>query len=229
MRIILVGSLVKRRYLEETLKQEGTGEVWGLNAIYPKWIDERQWSRRFNLHTYENLQRYKWKPEYFQREVDFSRNRPEVPFYTIDEWPEPHDLAGWKRWPVEAMDDTFPRRSRYHCGSFDWMVAFAVYLNSGHGSGGHAISEPVHEIVLHGTALTMEAGEPISARACLEYWCGVAEGHGIKVTVAEDGALFDFYHLVRSDLCYGLDDTPVVEDKRSYSPNKGKAPYDYED
>lgn len=222
MKIILVGSLVKERYFPKDIDYSTT-EVWGLNAIYPKFV--QAWSRRFNLHTYENLQRYKWKPEFFKREVVFSAQYPRIPFYTIDEWPQTHKLAGQKLLPFTWMDDAL-RRNRYHSGSFDWMVAFAIYLD---GCGDSELYQQIDEIIIHGCALTMEAGEPISARACLEYWCGVAEGKGIKVTVAEDSALFDFYHLVRSDLCYGLDDTPVVEDKRSNSPNKGRAPYDYED
>ena len=59
----------------------------------------------------------------------------------------------------------------------------------------------------------VEAGEPISARACLEYWLGVAEGRGVRVTVAEDCDIFAFYHLVKSNMVYGYDDTPIFEDR----------------
>jgi len=226
MKIIIVGALAKKRYFPSNLDD---CEVWGLNAIYQDWIP--RWDRRFNLHTYENLQRYKWRPEFFEREANFSEENPTVPFYTIDEWPDPYRL-GWQSsqkdslFPYERLINEQPR-GKYHCGSFDWMVAFVVWIHSCWGY--EFASQRPNEIAIHGVSLMMEAGEPLSARACLEYWCGFAEGQGIKITVAEDSALFDFYHLVRSDLCYGLDDTPVFEDRRSFSPNKDKAPYDYEE
>lgn len=228
MKIIIVGSLARERYFPKDLID---CEVWGLNAIYQDWIP--RWDRRFNLHTYENLRRYRWPDKFFQREIEWSRDNPDKPFYTLDKWPEPHQLA----WPrgIKAPVDLFPYpdvmgslpRGRYHCDSFDWLVAFAICLNweTEMWGGPGREKPPVDEIALHGVGLTMEAGEPISARACLEYWCGVAEGRGIRVTCAEDCDLFYFYHLVKSNLVYGLNDTPIFEDRTKKS---GEAPYTYE-
>jgi hypothetical protein len=218
MKIIFVGSLSKKRFFPSDLTDT---EVWGLNAVHPAWVP--RWDRRLNLHTYANLRRYKWKEEYFQREVEWSAANPGAPYYTLDEWPEPHKLAGWQQFPAETMMDLMVR-GRYHCGSFDWMVAFAIWLNE-RGAG-----RIIHEIELHG--VHMSSGVPISARACLEYWCGRAEGAGIKISLAEDAHLFDFYHLVRSDLIYGIHDTPIYETKTAGEIQAGMkedAPYDYED
>ena len=216
MKIIILGSLAKQKHFPEDLTN---CEVWGLNAIRHEWVP--RWDRMFNLHLYDALKRHKWRPEYFGAEVLFSAMHPEVPFYTLDEWPKPHKLMGWNKFPHQEIRDNFPRGS-YHCGSFDWLVAFAVWLHW------NATFE-IKEIALHGVSLTLEAGEPISARACLEYWCGFADGIDIKVTTAEDCDLFYYYHLVKSDLTYGLDDTPIFED-RCGQPKvvHEKAPYDYE-
>ena len=80
------------------------------------------------------------------------------------------------------------------------MVAFAALLKA-------------KEISLHGIGLNMESREPISARACLEYWCGVAAGRGAKITVAKDCDLFLQYHVVKSRTVYGYDDVRLVEDR----------------
>lgn len=174
--------------------------MWGVNNCRFAWAD-KQWTRFFNLHKHANLKRYNYDVD---RDVEWLIWHPTVKFYTLDEWPEIRSapFIDHHIFPVEQMDTYLPlHRNRYHCGSFDWMVAFAI-------------SQPwCTGIVLHGVSLLIEAGEPISARACLEYWCGVAEGRGVKVTAAPDCDIFSFYHLVRSNLVYGLDDTPIYEDR----------------
>lgn len=231
MKIHMIGGLSKRRHFpftEETPHPDDV-EVWGLNAIRPAWVP--RWHRMFNLHLYENLVRYKW--DHLSDESEWSMENPDVPFLTLDKWPQEHALLGWREFPGKEMM-SFQNRGTYHVSSFDWMVAYAMWLNQeveGQGGPGR-IKRPVDEIMLHGCQLTMEAGEPISARVCLEYWCGRAEGEGIKITLAEDAKLFDFYHLVRSDLIYGYDDTPVVEDSTRWEVMTRladkPAPYDYE-
>lgn len=168
-------------------------------------------TRHFNIHTYNNLKRYNFS---FQPTVEFLKIYDKVRFYSVDLWPE---LVGRKNCYI------FPRfkfidlsqRPDYHCGSFDWMVTMAIDCLEG---------APDREIVVHGVSLLIEAGEPISARACLEYWLGVAEGRGIKVTCMPDCDLFAFYHLVKSNMVYGYDDTPIYED-RTRLMAAGDTPY----
>lgn len=186
-------------------------EVWGLNNCRFAWANE-WWTRFFNLHKYENLRRYNYDVE---RDVEWFRVRPDVRLYTLDAWPELKDvrIANTNIFPVEELAGILARhRTSYHCGSFDWMVAYALALNG------------VDHIVLHGVSLLIEAGEPISARACLEYWCGVAEGRGVDVTAAPDCDIFSFYHLVKSNLVYGLDDTPIYEDRTKVADVPYKLP-----
>ena len=167
-------------------------EIWGLNALRPEWVP--YWSRMFNLHMFEHLER-DW-PEGLEREKGWLTANPTVPFYTCDPWPE--WAVGQRRLPREELAKI--PRGNYHAISLDWMVAFALHL------GARAIG-------LHGVRLVMRGDEPISARPCLEYWCGYAEGRGVTVTVAPDCDIFLQYHLVKSRTLYGYDDIRLVEDR----------------
>jgi hypothetical protein len=197
-KIIIIGGAAKRQHFID----DPNAELWICNG---QWLS-RHWiprvDRAFNLHRLKLLKLYKYDCSV---EEFWSLKNKDVPFYTLDKWA---DLAGWKQFPLKEMQRAMPRGD-YHCGSFDWMVAFAIYSG-------------VKEIKLHGIGLCLEAGEPISARACLEYWCGYAEGSGIKITTAPDCDFFHFYHLVKSKLTYGVDDTPIYEDR-----TKKGVPYDY--
>jgi|SRR5882672_7868935 len=206
MRVHIICSRTKEKPF---LKALGEGdEIWGLNAIRPDWVP--YWSKMFNLHTFQNLRRYKWP---VKRELEWVKENPNVPFYVIGgDWPEDYRATALPMARMEEMP-----RGRYHCGSFDWMVAFATCLHVGFYWG-----ESLTEIHLHNIGLCLEAGEPISARACLEYWCGYAEAMGIRI-VPHDCDIFHFYHLVKSTMIYGIDDTPIFEDR-----SKRGAPYTYE-
>lgn len=200
MKVVILGGAAKKRYFRHDPK----AEYWICNG---QWLGARlSWfpppDRAFNLHKRKLLELYSYD---FSRETEWVKQNPDVPFYTMDKWPRCKTTL----FPVKEMA-RMPR-GMYHCGSFDWMVAFAV-------------REGATRIELHGIGLCLEAGEPISSRACLEYWCGYAEGRGIKVTTAPDCDFFHFYHLVKSRLVYGLDDTPIYEDR-----TKKGVPYDYKD
>jgi hypothetical protein len=195
------------RARKEFFKPAEGDEVWGLNKCRFPWVPK--WDRFFNLHKHENLKRYGYDVE---RDAEWVMAHPEMSFFTVDDWPELEHSRNNFIFPRRYMEQLLPGyRNNYHCGSFDWMVAFALTVQS------------ITEIHIHGVSLTIDAGEPISARACLEYWLGVAEGRGVKVTVADDCDIFAFYHLVKSNLVYSYDDTPIFEDRTR--DLKGEAPY----
>lgn len=181
---------------EENFHHGKNVEVWCLNMIMPSWLP--YCTRLFNIHKFDSLVRYGYQ---IHKDVEWAYEHQDVPFITVDKWPKSnvYPLKNNIIFPSVKMAKAMPRWN-YHCGSFDWLVAYAVYIG-------------VSEINLHGIGLCLEAGEPISSRACLEYWCGYAEGRGIKVTAAEDCDIFHFYHLVKSKMIYGYDDTPVYEDR----------------
>lgn len=189
VKVTIIGGGSKKEHFD----LEAAGEVWGLNAIRPAWVG--RWDRMFNIHMHWHLVR-DWEKG-LKKERAWVRRNPDVPFYVTDDWPK-------RDYPSQVV---FPRddlakqvRGSYHAGSFDWMVAFAIHLGA-------------EEIALHGVGLNLEFGEPISARACLEYWCGYAEGLGVTVTAAPDCELFKQFHLVKSDSVYGYDDVQIVEDR----------------
>lgn len=172
-------------------------EVWGINSSYRQQHPAAKWTRMFNLHRYAHLKRD--CPQYIEWDSDFSRSPVAAPVYTIDHW---HG-----RLLTEVI---FPRahlarqpRTHYHASSFDWLVAYAVYLKA-------------KEIHLHGAKFALDSPreEPMSAQACLEYWCGYATGLGIKVMPGRDCEIFTQYHLVASHSVYGYDDVHMVEDRR---------------
>lgn len=191
MKIAIIGGNAKKRYF----RASDYDEVWGLNAIRFEWVPK--WHRMFNLHIYKRLVEYKWPVE---RDIEWVKKNPAVPFHTLDQWP---DKLPVRIFPKAQLWDM--PRGDYHCGSFDMMIAFAIYLRESCGI-------DISNVTLHGVTLSL-GGEPISARACLEYWCGYAEAKGISINQKPDCDLFSFFHLVRSKLVYGYDDTPLYEDR----------------
>lgn len=190
-KVVIIGGKAQEEFFTHEPRHEA--EVWCINGILKKqWDSPPRVARHFNIHYFENLKKYGYN---LSGDITNATLLRDVPFYTSDEWPVLDNQVIFPRAELERMP-----RGDYHCGSFDWLVAFAVLLGA-------------KEIDLHGIGLCLEAGEPISSRACLEYWCGYAAGKGIKVTCAPDCDIFHFYHLVKSNLVYGYDDTPIFEDR----------------
>jgi len=200
LKVAIIGGAARE---EQFLGQhEGPGwEIWGLNSIRPdgreKGWQPIRWARMFNLHRFEHLNRDAY--QYILWDTAWSKANPQIPIYVIDTW---HGLLERERlFPVASLARLTPRGGRYHAGSFDMLVAYAIL-------------EGAAEIALHGIGLALDSWreEPISARACLEYWCGVAEGRGIRVTASEDCDIFAQYHLVKSHSVYGYDDIRLIVD-----------------
>lgn len=213
-RVAIIGGGIKERDFWKMHKQtlgendDPTLEIWGLNAIRYHFIPF--WSRMFNLHTFENLEKYGWPIE---REIEWKREHPDIPFYTMGKWPVGEGKM--LEFPRRFIEDALPRaRHNYHCSTIDWLVAYAIALGT-------------PEIILHSINWSLAADEPISARACLEYWCGFAEASGIIVSQDERCDNFCFIHIVKSNLIYGPDDTPIFEDRR-IGAKTDVAPYRYD-
>lgn len=165
-------------------------EFWCINNVRPAIVD--RWDRWFNLHHYDTLRR-EWKSGLAQ-ELALAHLDPEVPCYVLESWKG--KLPNERIFPLKALEK-MPRGS-YHCGSFDWLVAYALHLKA-------------REIAIFGAYLAFEHGEPMSAHPCLEYWIGYAQGRGCNVKVYDSG-LFYNYRLVRDKRRYGYDDWDLVED-----------------
>lgn len=204
LRVAIVGNAKNPQPVVQ-MAQDGW-ELWGLNAIYPFGDANLPWARRFNLHMFEHLKR-DW-PQGLRYEVERMRQMPNVPLYVLDSWLRADGskmLPNEQIFPGEEMMANQPG-GRYRAGSWDWLVAYAAYLGAA-------------EITLHGVYLSLDSArdEPISARACLEYWIGYAEGKGIKVGLFDCDLMYQ-YHLVRSRTVYGYDDVAVVEERGLSEP-----------
>jgi hypothetical protein len=167
-------------------------QIWGINSAYRQ--HRARWTKMFNLHRLRHLERD--CPQYVDWDSVWSRRHPMVPMVVVDSWKGL--LKNQVLFPRAAL--ARQPRADYHASSFDWLLAYAIHLKA----------KLIH---VHGARFALDSPreEPISARACLEYWCGYAQGLGIQVTEHRDCELFVQYHLVQSRTVYGYDDVHMVE------------------
>lgn len=177
--------------------QEGF-EIWGLNeapqrAGYPSIEAHTRW---FQLHNPEYLAKH-----YPRGLADLDvlwRQERGLSLYMDRRYDQYPDSVAFPKEEVEALSQF----GWYHTSSMDWMVALAIL-------------EGFDEIGIFGIELgsaPYTAGEPISGRACLEYWIGVANGRGIDVTIGPQRTgelMMTVHHAVyRSRLQYGFQTEP---------------------
>lgn len=222
LKVAIVGGASKEKHFLNA-HYDWRWEIWGLNSIRPdaRLSEDRwapiTWARMFNLHRFAHLNRDCY--QYIVWDMAWAKANPTIPMYVIDSW---HGLLPNERiFPLHNLLDLTPRGGKYHAGSFDMLLAYAI-------------QQGATEINLHGIALALGSArsEPISARACLEYWCGVAEGRGVKVTTMPDCDIFRQYHLVVSDSTYGFHDVKLVVEARDLQKDPstyGPLPKDKDD
>lgn len=177
---------------------DNTWKFWGMNSVHRRRdLYVPQWALMANLHRLAHLERD--CPEYVDWDMVFSRRFPKVPMLVCDSWKGL--LKNQVIYPRAAVAKL--PRGEYHASSFDMLVALAIVRGA----------TVIH---LHGAnfALDSPREEPISARACLEYWCGYAQGRGIEVKEHRCHGLFKQFHLVMTDSYYGFDDVHMIEERR---------------
>jgi hypothetical protein len=174
-------------------------ELWGLNDAEwrPGYAPVESFHRWFQLHNPEYMSVH-YPVGVIDLETQWSKKVDDTILYMDRHYPEyPNSVP----LPVSDMTDGFPY---YHTSSFDWMVAMAIH-------------EGFEAIEMYGcdfrTFPTTLDGEPVSGRACLEYWLGYAQGKGIDVKAYTTGDLFLNVHVAvfRSTLRYGLDREPALD------------------
>lgn len=144
-----------------------TYDLWGFNHLFLD-LDDDQLSRFtawFELHNPDHFVAKPSTRRLWLREVH--------PFdlYLHDQ--EIADEYGGIPFPKREIEFGF-RRGGYHASSFDWLLACALLPPKQY--------DRIDFYGLYG----LTSGEPPSARACLEYWCGVAEGQGVDVHVPNE-------------------------------------------
>ena len=175
-------------------------EIWSLNACY-RWLPKsllKRCTRWFELHNRDWLrQNYGQGKEggaSFHAHCQ-ALDRLGIPVYQWKPWREIGEAIAY---PKERVEQWTPH-GRYHCGSFDWMVALAI------------TERQFSTIDLYGVDLGPLDGEPLSARPALEYWLGVAEGQGIVVG-GDSSSLFTTLQYRRSHDQYGFQDVENIID-----------------
>lgn len=177
-------------------------EFWGLNHAnpYPGAPIEAH-TRWFQLHSPRYLGRHH-PPGLWDLGDHWTWERG-VRLYMDRHYKKYPDSEPYPKAEVEGLVP----HGEYHASSLDWMVGLAVL-------------EGFSRIALYGIdvrAGPVLNGEPISARPCLEYWAGVAEGRGATVKVHDHrsdrslpGGLFRVVHLAHrvSGDQYGFDTEP---------------------
>jgi len=189
-------------------------ELWCMNALYgDKYhvLREADTKKGFSFHRWFELHRRAWLLKHYGKH-GFKHHARALDLMGIpvmvwgEPWPE---IAKSVEYPKEEVEALVPH-GRYHAGSFDWMIALALTDNQSRFSGG--------EIHLYGVDMGLFDGEPLSGRPALEYWCGVAEGRGMKV-VAHGGSLFKVLQVVQSERQYGAED---LDNILNVAPKKAK-------
>lgn len=195
-KVALVGKGLTRR--EAPFGQEGW-ELWGLNGPPADGWDApiESHTRWFQLHPPVYLRKH-WPQGITELDHDWTRRRG-VRLYMDRHYPEYPDSEAF---PVREME-ALTSHGRYHSSSMDWMIALAIL-------------EGFKEISLYGMGISTPPnrnGEPISARATMEYWAGVAEGRGAIVRTTDEGDLFQIVHMAKmmSNLRYGFDREPALD------------------
>lgn len=146
-------------------------EVWGINELH-RHHPPQAFTRWFEVHDVKDF-----------HPVAGDKNRPgdmdhlrtlsqfPIPVYMQDHYA---DMPSSVRFPKEAIEEGLPRGD-YQTSSISWEVALAILWGA-------------EEIAIYGVDMANDT-EYAEQRPCLEYWMGIAEGRGIKVTVPKESDL----------------------------------------
>jgi len=137
-------------------------DIWGINHHFLYQPEGLRFTAWFELHDPDH---FKANPEARKR---WLREAHEFPIYMQAELAE---AWGHKAFPRVQIEKVFPRGG-YQAITFSWLLALAILWE-------------YEEVEFHGIH-SMIQGEPMSGRACLEYWVGFAEGCGVKVRIPDE-------------------------------------------
>lgn len=136
-------------------------EVWGLNRTY---VHQTNMARVYFL---DSLASFAVHPEFIE-----NINGLGVPVYCQRHYEE---IPLSREYPLEEVTQALGGR-HYYTSTIAYMIAHAIY-------------EGVDEITLHRLLVSQASAEYMTQKSCLDYWCGVAIGKGIKLRISEDSDL----------------------------------------
>lgn len=161
-------------------------EIWNIARNFTL---NKRFDLWFELHTIEVLQAAKAVPQY----IDFLRKHGSKVICGIPQ----AELPEATPYPLQQILTAFPRQ--YFTCSAAWMIALAIYWK-------------VDEIGLWGIDMVDSAsGEYAYQRPACEYYLGIAEAKGIKVTMAPQSPLLRCHGLYAfSDLAFSREMTERI-------------------
>lgn len=139
-------------------------EIWGLNRCY---MYLKRWDRWYEVHE-EEL--YTGKTGLREDGYLDLLRKSNVPVYMLNPLPVA-ELPQVRKYPHHEISERF---RDYFTNSIAYMLAHAAYE--------HVNGNPIHEVLICGVDMSAYS-EYNEQRPCVEYWLGVLDGLGIKVTV----------------------------------------------
>lgn len=165
---------------------EPNTETWGCNSIYR----DVKLDRLFVMHDI--------RKDIFLRDVNFfeEMNKQDIPVYMTS--PEPGLKQGIV-YPVKEVYNEF--KVIFFMDTIAWMMAYAIMLKP-------------KKISLYGVDMRPDSGieHHKNEKGCVEFWCGVATGRGIKLYIPPEsfimksiigGIFYGFKTGTRSEGCLG--------------------------
>lgn len=137
-------------------------EIWALNRCY---TFLKRWDRWYEVHEPELYtgQSGLREPDYLE-----TLRKTKGPVYMLNPWAE---LPQARQYPYKEICARF---RDYFTNSIGYMLAHAAYE--------HVTGNPIGELLICGVDMSAYS-EYSEQRPCVEYWMGVVEGLGIKLTI----------------------------------------------
>ncbi|MBI3936910.1 MAG: hypothetical protein HY323_08030 [Betaproteobacteria bacterium] len=163
--------------------------IWSLNDAYAHFATRL--SALFEMHP---IKHYTDHAQYVE---DHEKRMSEL---TCDVWlafPNPK-IPNAKIYPLEKI---IPYGRDYFCSTLPYMIGMAIHQIKTYPN------TFLPKIGLWGCDMQLTS-EYAKERACVEYWCGRAEGHGIEVVIPDDSPI------LKAGYRYGYDQERVEARKR---------------
>jgi hypothetical protein len=180
-KIAIIGTTIS---LHDAPYDDPDWEIWGLNGGYIV-LQQKRWDKWFDLHDLDIL-----KEIHHDEYLPFLKSAGDRLYMNkkYEEFPDAN---------VFPYNDLVSKYGNYFTNTIAWLIALAIE------------QEP-EEIGIWGVNMACDT-EYFHQRPCCEYFMGIAEGKGIKVTIPESSELLKGTHL------YGVEDLPSIMKKM---PNK---------
>lgn len=163
-------------------------EVWGINAVAGVYMCHRV----FHMDDLEVQERRAaaLPQSNIARMLEWLRYHP-GPVYTSRALPQ---YPGSVAYPLEAVLNEF--RLPYWNSTAAYAVAYAIHIG-------------VKHISIFGCDFSYpNTHQAEKGRACMEFWLGVAQERGLRITIGKNSTLMDAMHSLE-DRLYGYDGTDV--------------------